>query len=123
MNRVKQHNGYSRDAGALVGQGGASRKVRALVSECEPKNGDSVCMSGNCLVPRPLDWLKMILRMFQLTETMFFWGFLAISIVLVVKVIMALHEQGTFPSPLLAKGRRGACLPRTLPIRRPWLQL
>ena len=38
----------------------------------EPKNGVSGATSPvNCFGPRPLDWLKMILRMFQLTETMF----------------------------------------------------
>ena len=72
---------------------GVSRKVRALVSEDEPKMGGRGAYPGNWLVPRPLNWLKMILRMFQLTETMFFWGFfLAISIVLVVKVMIAFHE-------------------------------
>ena len=60
-----------RDAGVLVGQG-ASRKVRALVSEGKPKNGGWGASTGNLLVPCPLDWLKMILRKFQLTEPIFF---------------------------------------------------
>ena len=53
--------------------------------------------------------------MFKLAETMFFEDFLAISIVLVVKVIIASHKKGTFAPRPLSKGQEGP-LPSCAPL-------
>ena len=62
---------FRRATRSFRGQG--SRPQRwALGNEGEPKNeGSGATSPGNVLWPHPLDSLKMILRMFQLTETMF----------------------------------------------------
>ena len=61
-----------RDAEALVGQGGEEESK----GTCEPRQaekwGVGVHPQEICWYHTLLDWLKMILRMFQLTEMMFF---------------------------------------------------
>ena len=55
-----------------VGRVRGIRKVSALVRKASRKIGVRGAFPGKGLMPRLLDWLKMILRMFQPTETMFF---------------------------------------------------
>ena len=62
----------SRDAEAFVGQGGEQESKGTCERRRAEKWGVGDASPGNILVSRLLDWLKMILRMFQLTETMFF---------------------------------------------------
>ena len=62
-----------RDAGAVVGSEQESKGAYdGRQAKPAAKLGVWGAFTGNLLVPRTLDCLKIILRMFQITETMFF---------------------------------------------------
>ena len=91
-----------------MARGWAGKHLRVKASR---EIGGPGASPGKLLVPRPLDCLKVILRMFQLTETMFHWDFFGFFYHISCQSDHSFSRKGHFcsPFPLLAKGRRGAC--------------